>query len=156
MTLPPAHRQLLVRCQVLNREREASERFVEQSLFRLWQYMMANRHGLRVETAEVCLWLPGAEWQAREELFSRVGAALPVSRLHLTLYDAEANLTQTVQRFVATERAAALRERLLGHLAGDGRDLHCDLAQHDGMATLRSDLDDLLQIGYAFEDGAFD
>lgn len=156
MTLPPAHRQLLVRCQILNRQREASERFVEQSLFRLWQYMMANRHGLRVESAEVCLWLPGAEWQAQEELFSRVGAALPVSRLSLTLYDAEAGLTQSVQRFVATERAAVLRERLLGHLAGDGRDRHCDLTQHDGMAALRSELDDLLQIGYAFEDGAFD
>ena len=59
MASSEAHRQLLVRCRVRNRDSEISVRFVEHSLFRLWQYMMANKHDIRVLDATACLWLPG-------------------------------------------------------------------------------------------------
>ena len=51
MAIPEIHRQLLVRCMVRNRDAEISVRFVEHGLYRLWQYMMVNKHNIEVEDA---------------------------------------------------------------------------------------------------------
>ena len=48
MALSDSQRQLLVRCEITNRDGDPGVRYVEHSLFRLWQYMMANKHGLVV------------------------------------------------------------------------------------------------------------
>lgn len=40
--------QTLTRCVVENSRAEHSIRFVEHSHYRLWQYLMANKHGLLV------------------------------------------------------------------------------------------------------------
>ena len=53
-----AHRITLVRCLVRNQQNELSTRYIERSHFRMWQFLMANRHRLTVEQAAVCLWLP--------------------------------------------------------------------------------------------------
>ena len=65
MALSDSQRQLLVRCEITNRDGDPGVRYVEHSLFRLWQYMMANKHGLVVHGLAVCLWLPEQEWQAQ-------------------------------------------------------------------------------------------
>ena len=54
---------------------------MEHSLFRLWQYMMANKHDIRVFDATVCLWLPEDEMQAQSQLFGQSGRVDEVRRI---------------------------------------------------------------------------
>jgi hypothetical protein len=47
------HRQQLVRCTVSNGDSQQSCRYVEHSVYRLWQHKMANKHNLRVTEAQL-------------------------------------------------------------------------------------------------------
>ncbi|MFK7915167.1 MAG: hypothetical protein AB8B93_14735 [Pseudomonadales bacterium] len=100
MAAPIPHRFLLVRCEVENSSGESSLRYVEHNQFRLWQYLMVNRHNIMVHKAGMALWLPQGEWQERAELFDRAGASEVVMRLHLEIFDPQTGLCDVVQRFV--------------------------------------------------------
>ena len=115
------HRQLLVRCEIKNRHGEASVRFVEHSLYRLWQYMMANKHQLLVQRASICLWLPEAEWQAQAKLFEHAGQVEPVHRIGIALFDGDNGFCNTMQRFVAEPDSQRVRSLLLGRIPNDAR-----------------------------------
>ena len=116
MTTPGSHRQLLVRCQVNNRAQELSVRFVEHSLYRLWQYMMANKHQLRVQQASVCLWLPEAEWEQQARLFERAGEVELVQRLAIAIYDDSHGFCNTMQRFVLESDSQRVQNLLLARI----------------------------------------
>ena len=116
MTSPDPHRQLLVRCQVNNRAHESSVRFVEHSLYRLWQYMMANKHQLRVQQASVCLWLPEAEWEQQARLFERAGDVEAVQRLAIAIYDDGQGFCNTMQRFVLEDDSQRVQNLLLARI----------------------------------------
>ncbi len=112
MATPTPHRFLLVRCQVRNREDQKSLRFVEYGQFRLWQYLMANKHSIVVEAAGMGLWLPEGEWSAHSDLFGQAGSSEPVLKLHYELYDEDTGLADIVQRFVIASDFETLRSRL--------------------------------------------
>jgi hypothetical protein len=109
----PTPRYVLVRAEVLNRHAVTSIRFVEQNHYRLWQYMMANKHDLIVQKASPCLWLPEAEYAANSRLFDQSGPREDVTRLNFAIYDQDTGLCNTVQRFVPTADADQLRDLLL-------------------------------------------
>ena len=143
----------LVRCLVENDAGEQSVRFVEETHFRLWQYMVVNRHRLRVSAPAACVWLPLAEYAAHEQLFSRTGASEPVDRLAFAVYDPIVKLVTTLQRFVPAADAARLREHLLGRFPEtirDTDDLHVD--EERGVAFVRANDADAARIGYNFVD----
>ena len=116
MTTSDPHRQLLVRCQVNNRAQQSSVRFVEHSLYRLWQYMMANKHQLRVQQASVCLWLPEAEWEQQARLFERAGEVELVQRLAIAIYDDAHGFCNTTQRFVLEGDSQRVQNLLLARI----------------------------------------
>lgn len=141
-TTAKTHRQLLVRCEVKNRRKETSVRFVEHSLYRLWQYMMANKHQLRVQQASLCLWLPEPEWEAQAKLFEHAGQVEPVHRLGIALYDGDHGFCNTMQRFVPEPDSERVRSLLLGRLPAQARESG-DFAME-------------LEVGYAVARGAAD
>lgn len=151
MTAEDAHRQLLVCCSVRNRAGTTSVRFVEHDLYRLWEYMMAHKHGLVVEASTVCLWMPVAEWRAQSELFQRTGACVPVYRLGLSIYDETTGFCNTVQRFAGGNDIDIVKDRLRGRLPA-GPDSACHVAQDPGFAILRDDLEDFIALGYSLEE----
>jgi hypothetical protein len=116
------HRQLLVRCDVENRLGEDSVRFVEHSLYRLWQYMMANKHQLRVQQASLCLWLPESEWDAQAKLFEHAGQVEAVHRIAIALFDDEQGFCNTIQRFVPEQDSQRVRTLLLSRLPANARE----------------------------------
>lgn len=116
-----SHRHVLVRCTVINRESAISVRFIEQDHFRLWQYMMANKHGLIVQDVAPCLWLPDSEYAANAAVFGRAGTNEPVTRLTFAVYDAATGLCNTMQRFVPSGETDQLREQLLQRIPLDLR-----------------------------------
>ena len=137
-----SHRQLLVRCEITNRRDETSVRFVEHSLYRLWQYMMTNKHRLRVQQASLCLWLPESEWTAQSALFEHAGQFEPVHRLGIALYDEDNGFCNTMQRFVPEADSQRVRGLLLERIPTDARQSG-DFAME-------------LEVGYAIARGASD
>lgn len=149
MALADNHRQLLVRCEITNRDGDLSVRFVEHHLFRLWQYMMANKHGLVVHSLSVCLWLPEEEWHAQGELFQRAGTVETVHRLSFAVYDRSTGLCNTMQRFVPAGDADKVRELLLQRVSPEAR-AEGDFAMEmeSGRAVIRDDIDDPAALGH--------
>ncbi len=117
----PLHRHVLVRCEVVNRASAVSIRFVEQDHFRLWQYMMANKHDLIVRGAAPCLWLPDAEFAANVSVFDKAGTCEAVTRLTFAVYDHLSGLCNTMQRFVPLAETDELSELLLRRVSPDIR-----------------------------------
>jgi len=148
-----SHRQLLVRCDVTNSDDEQSIRFVEYSVYRLWQYMMANKHGIHVDGAAMCLWLPEAEWQAQSDMFQHAGTAEPVSRINIAIYDHVTSFCNTVQRYVPIAESVRVQELLMRRIPMAARDSDDVVMEIDtGIAIVREDLADLVNLGYALTD----
>jgi hypothetical protein len=116
-----SHRHVLVRCSVINRDAVTSVRFIEHDHFRLWQYMMANKHDLVVQDAAPCLWLPDAEYASNSTVFDHAGICEPVTRLTFAIYDHASGLCNTMQRFVPMDETDQLRELLLQRVPPDLR-----------------------------------
>ena len=148
-----SHRQLLVRCDVTNTRKEPSVRFVEHSVYRLWQYMMANKHDILVEQARLCLWLPEAEWATQREVFQHAGKAESVNRINIAIYDREASFCNTVQRFVPAADCQRVQELLLKRVPVATRHSEDLVMEVDaGVAIVRDDLADLVNLGHALTD----
>ncbi len=148
MAIPEIRRQPLVRCMVRNRDAEISVRFVEHSLYRLWQYMMVNKHNIEVEDASVCLWLPEAELQAQSQLFQRSGEVDSVQRISFAVYDKDSGLCNTLQRFVANSDSSRVQELLLRRIPVEAR-LSGDFAMEleSGFAVRREHSNELADVG---------
>lgn len=138
----PLHRHVLVRCEVINRDKVTSVRFVEQDHFRLWQYMMANKHDLIVQGAAPCLWLPEDEYAANSTMFESAGACEAVTRLTFAIYDQESGLCNTLQRFVPLAETERLSELLLRRLSPDiGGSDDFVMEQRRGYAVIKAGAD---------------
>jgi hypothetical protein len=148
-----SHRQLLVRCDVRNSAEEHSVRFVEHSVYRLWQYMMANRHGITVQETALCLWLPEAEWNHQSDLFHHAGTTELVNRINIAVYDPISRFCNTVQRFVSSQDSFRVEELLMGRISTETRNSDDVVMEVDtGMAIVREGLADLVNLGYALTD----
>ncbi len=138
----PLHRHVLVRCEVINRDDVASVRFVEQDHFRLWQYMMANKHNLIVQGAAPCLWLPEAEYTANSTMFESAGACEAVTRLTFAIYDHYSGLCNTLQRFVPLAETEQVSELLLRRISPDiGGSDDFVMEQQRGYAVIKAGAD---------------
>lgn len=142
-----------MRCGTSNSSGDPGVRFVEHSLFRLWQYMMANKHNILVENAELCLWLPEAEWRGQSELFQRAGAVHAVHRLSVAIYDPATGHCDTLQRFTSAADSAQLQQLLLERIPADRRATGDFTMQvEEGRAIVRQGLADLITLGYTLTD----
>lgn len=140
MAAPIPHRFLLVRCEVENADGEPSLRYVEHNQFRLWQYLMANRHNITVRKAGMALWLPEREWQDHNELFERAGASEVVMRLHLEIFDPQTGLCDVVQRFVPEPDLALVSAKLTALLPdSDLEHERCIKTVEQGQSVVRQD-----------------
>ena len=117
----PPHRHILVRCTVTNRDGASSVRFVEQEHFRLWQYMMANKHGLTIADPKPCLWMPDAEFTPKAGVFELAGSCEPVTRLTFAVYEQATGLCNTTQRFVPTAETDVVLDLLMQRIPIDVR-----------------------------------
>lgn len=108
--------QKLVRCEVLNRYQETSTRFVEIDAFKLWEYLMINKHGLKVGRPTPCLWIDGEEYQRSANVFERSGDVEPVNRIVVDLFDDEYGFSQTTVRYVREAETGQVVEILKSHI----------------------------------------
>lgn len=153
MASTDGQRQLLVRCEITNRDGDTGVRYVEHNVYRLWQYMMASKHGLVVHGLAVSLWLPEEEWQTQGEIFQRAGLVESVSRLGIAIYDRATGLCNTMQRFVLSEDLDLVKDLLLQRIPPEVRaegDFAMELEA--GRAVIRDDLVDPATLGHALSE----
>ncbi len=142
------HRHLLVCCTVTNRSGDESVRYVEHSLYRLWQYMMANKHDIVVRDAAVCLWLPKDEWDSHDKLFRHAGDVAEVHRISFAIYDTDTGICNTMQRFVAVAEVDQVRALLLKRVPAEAQrsgDFAMEL--EIGHVVVNSEVADLHNLG---------
>ena len=111
--------QKLVRCQVANRYQETSVRFVEISAFKLWEYLMTSKHGLRVSEPSLCLWIDDSEYEPNANVFDRAGEVEQVNRIVVELFDREYGFSQTSTRYARSSETDQVLGILRSHIPPD-------------------------------------
>lgn len=129
----------LIRCLGVNGEGHASTRYVEIECFRLWRYLMSERHGFEITDIALCLWLDAGTFERQAEVFARAGEVSPVTRLEAIIYDDCHHFDLVVNRFVPSEDARRMRGVIESHvpddiISGD----RFELLSYPGMAVERN------------------
>ncbi len=125
----------LVRCLVVNRYRESSIRFVEIEAFKMWEYLMTNRHGLKIADPGLCLWLDDEEYRQKASVFEHAGEAEAVNRIVVELFDAGYGFSQTSIRYARAGECDQVLAILRSHIPADLRDSDaCNIAVVGGQA----------------------
>ena len=114
--------QKLVRCEVVNRYRESSVRFIEIGSFKLWEYLMTSKHGLKVGDPQLCLWIDDGEYQANANVFDRAGDIEEVDRILVELFDREYGFSQTSTRYARRSETQQVLAILRSHIPPEMRD----------------------------------
>jgi hypothetical protein len=136
-TNSPFHEnQKLMRCQVANRYQEASVRFIELDAFKLWEYLMTHKHGLKVGEPTLCLWVDNDDYERNANVFDRAGEVEPVNRIVVDLFDAEYGFSQTVTRYARAGEFERVIEILRSHIPEYLRDSEaCQIAVIEGQVV---------------------
>ncbi|MCB1802720.1 MAG: hypothetical protein KDI82_13600 [Gammaproteobacteria bacterium] len=108
--------QKLMRCEVVNRYHESSVRFVELDAFKLWQYLMSNKHGMKVGEPTLCLWVDADEYARNANVFDRAGGVEAVNRIVVDLFDAEYGFSQTITRYARAGETGQVTTILRSHI----------------------------------------
>lgn len=134
---PGGHPRLL-RCEVANSANEQSLRYVELEQFRLWEYMMRNRHDFSVQKLQLGLWMAISEFEANPGPFQHGGQVEEVSCITISWFNSSHNYTLDIMRYVPTEQCETVRQILLSHIAASkrgGRSI--DLSEQHGVCISR-------------------
>lgn len=129
----------LLRCVVVNKTNDTSLRYVELEQFRLWQYMMSNRHGISVQQVHLGLWMPESEFETNPELFLHGGQVEEVSRITISWFNPSHNYTLHIMRYVPVEQCKTVKEILLSHITTSKQEKRAiELSEHQGVCVNRS------------------
>jgi hypothetical protein len=108
--------QKLVRCDVVNRYKETSTRFVALEAFKLWEYLMRHKHGLRIGQPRLCLWIDDEAYARSADVFDRAGEVEEVNKIIVDLFDSEYGFSQTIMRFARSAETVQIIEILRSHI----------------------------------------
>ena len=115
--------QKLIRCSVSSQDGIPTARFIEVEVFKLWHYMMKNKHGLVVSDISLCLWVNEEEFKQKEELYARSGEVDSVHRIVISIFDSKNGFSHMTSRYVLMQNYSfqksppLLRKRVIaGHL----------------------------------------
>lgn len=106
----------LVKCWMVNANEEGRWRFVELETFRLWEYLMNNKHGMRIQDVSVCLWVPDAHYQSNRAMFQHAGKVSPVNQVTIERYDPNYKFCNLIFRFCLAEETEDMVARLKEHI----------------------------------------
>jgi len=113
---PSAETTKLIRCHLVNTYKEQTVRLIEFENFRLWEYLMTNKHGAIINNISLTLWINEDNFKANEELYSRTGDAEEVNRIIVDLYDEEYGFTTAITRFVRSSETDQVKDILSSHI----------------------------------------
>lgn len=110
--------QKLVQCITINEAGEERSRLVEMENFRLWEYMMVNKHGLTIKNPIPCLWIHSGDFRRQQHVFSHSQSVEAVNRIVLSIYDEAYGFSHFINRFVHATDTEQLIDVLKNHTQG--------------------------------------
>lgn len=119
----------LIRCNVVNRYNEESIRFIEFNNFKLWEYLMTNKHGIKIGSMSLCLWISEEEFKENESLYLRSGEVELVNRVVVDLFNEEYGFSNAITRFVRDTETEQIIKILTSHIPEDL--INTDICQVD-------------------------
>ncbi len=114
-----AESRKLIRCFVTKKGGEPSIRFVELEFFKLWKYMMQNRHGFEVDYLSLCLWVNRDRFDQNRKIYEASGRIEDVDRIQVAIFDKHNGFCHTTNRYVPTADTSKFQGILLSHVADD-------------------------------------
>lgn len=137
-TRSPGGHPRLLRCEVANSANERSLRYVELEQFRLWEYMMRNRHDISVQKFHLGLWVAISEFEANPGPFEHGGQIEEVACITISWFNPSHNYTLNIMRYVPTDQCETVKQILLSHIAGSKRGAPAiDLSEEHGVCISR-------------------
>lgn len=106
----------LIRCHVTNKDGNESVRLVEIEAFKMWEYLMVNKHGLTVSDPMLCLWLSEGEYQSNASIFERSGTVESVSRIVVDIFDTEYGFSHNIERYAMAGETESVIGILRSHI----------------------------------------
>ena len=106
----------LIRCNVINRYNEESIRFIELSNFKLWEYLMTNKHGIKIGNMSLCLWVSDEEFKENENLYLHSGEVENVNRVVVDMFNEEYGFSNAITRFVRGSETDQVIKILTSHV----------------------------------------
>ncbi len=112
----PIDSQKLIRCNVSSVNGVPTVRFIEFEVFKLWQYMMLNKHKLTISDISLCLWVNEIEFKQKEELYTRSGEIESVHRIAVSIFDSKNGFSHVSSRYALDQDVNKVRGLLLSHI----------------------------------------
>lgn len=107
----------LLRCKIINKDGNQSERFIEFEHFKLWSYMMFHKHGLKIQDISLWLWIQEKDYLAREEIYSRAPECVDVNKLCVFVFDEHNGFSHVIHRFSLRDETPKVEKILSSHLS---------------------------------------
>lgn len=127
----------LIRCDVINRYNEQTVRLIEFNNYKLWEYLMTNKHGARINNISLCLWVSEDEYTEHASIYERTGEAEPVNRVIVDMYDEEYGFSNAITRFVRNSETEQVIDILRSHIP-DGLCHECEVQVFRGFSITQS------------------
>ena len=110
--------QKLIRCYVTNLDGIPTARFIEVEVFKLWRYMMTNKHGLSISRMSLCLWVNEEEFKQKEKLYTRSGEVETVHRIVISIFDSKNGFSHMTCRYALDQDVNKVKSILMSHMPG--------------------------------------
>ncbi|OGQ96354.1 MAG: hypothetical protein A2521_09015 [Deltaproteobacteria bacterium RIFOXYD12_FULL_57_12] len=108
--------QKLVKCVLLNKNKQPATRFVELESYKLWSYMICSKHGFEIQDIYLALWVTSEEFARKQMLYTHSGQVEKMNRIAMMLYDDANNFALTMNRYVLEPETELLKKVLTSHV----------------------------------------
>lgn len=111
----------LVKCWMVNANGEGRHRFVELENFRLWEYLVTNKHNMTISDITVCLWVSDNNFQSNRAMFEHAaGVIFRVDQVTIERYDPNYKFFNLIHRYCLSEETTDLQARLKSLIVDQG------------------------------------
>jgi hypothetical protein len=106
----------LVKCELFNRKMEKTLRFIELDKFKLWLYMMQNKHGFVIGDKSLHLWVSADQYRKHENLYGASHKLEEVDLIDMIIFDEDNKFTYSIARFAPSSERQKMKKILLSHV----------------------------------------
>ena len=106
----------LIRSNLVSRDNRESVRFIELENYKLWSYMITQKHGFILKDTYLCLWVNKEEFSHKQDIYSRYGRVEEMNHLILMLYDDVNGFSFTISRFILERETKIMKKILTSHV----------------------------------------
>lgn len=110
--------QKLIRCVARSSKCDGRLRLVEMESFKLWEFLMTTKHGMKIEDPAPCLWVHSDEYDQKEAIYSHAANIERVNRIVVSIFDEYYNFSHIVNRFAYEDDTEPLIRVLSDHMKG--------------------------------------